>query len=160
MTTKRPLNSENHATYGWGRYAALVGALILSSSAPAGAEGPAAQSSGRLGGIYKVTSSTDPMFPATRTQEYFLDFGRGIQAEKLAGSVAVSQRQNPNVKVRIMVWQYFPERGMIVIGNSTAEGSRDAVVRGVWRMRDTASGVVFERGTYQVVLHRADPKDY
>ena len=60
------------------------------------------QSSGRFGGIYKVTSSNDPLFPATKTREYFLDFGRGIQANKLSGSVAVSMRRNPNVKVRIM----------------------------------------------------------
>jgi len=110
--------------------------------------------------MYKITSSTDPMFPATPTAEFFLDFGRGIQPKKLAGTVAVSMRQNPDVKVRIMVWQYFPDQGTIVIGNSGPEGSRTAVVRGAWRMRDSSNDVVFERGTYRLVLHRADPKDY
>jgi hypothetical protein len=117
-------------------------------------------SSSRFGGIYKVTSSTDPMFPATPTREYFLDFGSGVQAGKPGGNVAVSVRENPRVSVRVMAWQYFPQDGMIVLGNRFAEGSRNAVVRGSWRMRGITNGVIFERGSYQVVLHRADPNDY
>ena len=160
MKTIRQLNSpENPPPTRLGSFAALLGAVILAALATTRADIPD-PSSGQFAGIYKVTSSTDPMFPATRTSEYFLDFGRGIQAGKLSGSVAVSVRQNPNVKVRIMAWQYFPEQGKIAIGNPYAEGSRNAVAKGAWRMRAIASGFVFERGNYQVVLHPADPKDY
>ena len=100
------------------------------------------------------------MFPVTRTREYFLDFGKGIQAGKLSGSVAISMRRNPNVKVRIMAWQYFPKQGSMVIGNPYSEDSRNAVARAVWKMTGGDNGVIFERGSYQVVLHRADPGDY
>jgi hypothetical protein len=134
-------------------------AVFLSVSVAVGADFPD-RPGGRFGGIYKVTSSTDPMFPATGTREYFLDFGRGIQADKLSGSVAVSVRRNPNVQVRIMAWQYFPDQGKIVIGNPYAEGSRKAVAMGAWQMKGIANGVLFERGSYRVVLQRADPDDY
>lgn len=160
MKTKCCLNFPgNHAATKRGWIAALMGAVILSASAPARADIPD-PSSGRFGGIYKVTSSTDPLFPATKTCEYFLDFGRGIQPDKLSGSVAVSERRNPKVKVRIMAWQYFPEQGKIVMGNPFAEGSRNAVAKGAWRMTGITKGVVLDRGNYQIVLHPADPTDY
>lgn len=160
MKTDLHLNPpEMHVVRWLGRFAAILGAVVLSTSATAGTRVPD-PASGRLGGIYKVISSSDPMFPATRTCEYFLDFGRGIQVDKQSGSVAVSERRNPNVRVRIMAWQYFPDQGTIVVGNPYAEGSRNAVIRGAWRMRGISKGVIFERGTYQIVLQRADPKDY
>ena len=138
---------------------ALAGAVMFSAPAVVRAE-TAAPSSGRISGIYKVTSSTDPMFPATQTHEYFLDFGQGRQADKLSGSVAVSLRHNPNVQVRIMAWQYFPDTSMIALGNPFAEGSRNAVVRAAWRMRNVSNGVLLQRGSYQMVLHRPEPGDY
>jgi hypothetical protein len=112
-----------------------------------------------LEGIYKIVSSTDPILPATGRQEIFLDFGRGIQAGRFSGSVAISLRQNPHVKVRIMAWQYFPQHGKLVLGNPCFEGARDAVVRGVWRIRGASGGVIMERDDCLVVLHRADPRD-
>ena len=140
-------------------FTAFAGAVVLFVSAAVGADIPD-RSSGRFEGMYKVTSSTDPMFPVTRTREYFLDFGRGITAGKLGGKVAVSVRRNPHVQVRIMAWQYFPKQGKIVLGNSFAEGSGRAVAKAIWEMRMISRGVVFERGEYRVVLSRADPKDY
>lgn len=137
----------------------LVATVILASSTTARAD-PPESSSGAFGGIYKVVSSNDPIFPATKTREYFLDFGRGIRADSSSGSVAVSMRENPHVKVRIMAWEYFPDQGSILIGNPYAEGSRNAVAIGSWRIRSASKGVIFERGTYQVVLRRADPGDY
>jgi hypothetical protein len=113
----------------------------------------------RLEGIYKVVSSTDPILPATGRQELFLDFGRGIQAGRFSGSVAISLRQNPHVKVRIMAWQYFPQHGKLVLGNPCFEGARDAVARGVWRIRGASGGVIMERDNCLVVLHCADPQD-
>lgn len=142
-----------------GRVSAFMGAVILSTAAMATADIPD-PSAGRFGGLYKVTASTDPMFPATRTNEYFLDFGQGIQAGRASGSVAVSIRRNPHVKVRIMAWQYFPDQGKILIGNPYAEDSRNAVAKGAWRMRGISNGVIFERGSYQIVLQHADPNDY
>lgn len=143
----------------FGRIAAIVGVSILSTSDIAVAD-VADSPAGQFRGIYKVISSNDPIFPATATREYFLDFGKGVEAGKLSGSVAVSMRENPNVKVRIMAWQYFPKQGSIVIGNPFAEGSRQAVAKGIWEMKGAENGVVFKRANYQVVLRRADPNDY
>ncbi len=111
-------------------------------------------------GMYKVASSSDPIFPMESGQEWFLDFGTGIQSGKTSGSVAVSLRQNPHVKVRIMAWQYFPKQEQLLIGNPYSEGSRNAVAKGAWKMSGATKGVLFERGGYKVVLHRADPSDY
>jgi len=160
MKTNRRLSSlENHVASRFGWIATLIAAASLTAAAVSRADATD-PSSGRIGGIYKVASSTDPMFPATRTHEYFLDFGPGVQADKLSGNVAVSLRRNPNVQVRIMAWQYFPEQSAIALGNPFAEGSRNAVVRAAWRMRAIDNGILLKRGDYQVVLHRADPKDY
>jgi hypothetical protein len=137
---------------------ALVGAIIFSVAVTVRAD-VSDTDTGRFGGFYKVVSSTDPSVPATDTHEYFFDFGRGIQAGKLSGSVAMSVRQNPNVQVRMLVWQYFPETGKMVIGNPYAEGSRKAVALGAWQMKGLPNGVLFERGSYQIVLHRADESD-
>ena len=118
------------------------------------------RASGEFSGMYKVASSNDPIFPMQAKQEWFLDFGKGITSGQFSGNVAVSLRQNPNVKVRIMAWQYFPKKGNIMIGNPYSEGSRQAVAKGNWQLRPIAEGVIFQRGNYQVVLHRADPADY
>lgn len=160
MNTKYHLNfPENRTASRLGRIAALVGAVILSLPSQTRADIPDAASN-QFGGIYKVTSSTDPLFPVTRTREYFLDFGKGIQMQKLSGNVAVSERRNPHVRVRIMAWQYFPDQGKIVLGNPFAEGSRNAVAKGTWRMTGISDGFLFERGRYQIILQTADPNDY
>jgi hypothetical protein len=118
------------------------------------------QASGEFRGMYKVSSSTDPVFPIQADKEWFLDFGKGISAGKFSGSVAVSLRQNPNVNVRIMAWQYFPKHGNIMIGNPYAEGSNKAVAKGNWQMTPTSGGFLLQRGPYQFVIRRADPGDY
>lgn len=110
-------------------------------------------------GMYKVAASSDPFFPERQNVEWFLDFGNGT-SEKNNGKVAVSLRQNPNVKVRIMVWQMFPQNSSLVLGNQTGEGSKQAVALADWKVRNHARGIVLERGSYQIVLHRADPADY
>ncbi len=110
--------------------------------------------------MYKIVSSSDPIFPMQARQEWFLDFGKGISSGSFSGSVAVSLRQNPNVKVKIMAWQYFPKQGSLMIGNPYGNGSRNAVARGNWQLRPTSAGIHFERDSYQMVLHRADPRDY
>lgn len=136
----------------------FLGIIILALSLNVRAD-DSSSSSSRFGGLYKVSSSTDPSIPATETLEYFFDFGRVIQAGKLSGNVAISVRQNPDVKVRMMAWQYFPETGKIVIGNRYAEGSRKALALGAWQMKGISNGVLLERGGYQVVLHRAAAGD-
>lgn len=161
MKLQHRLNSpEKQAATGLKWVATLIGAATLAMSATALADIPDAPRSNQFGGIYKVFSSTDPLFPATPTREYFLDFGKGIQMHKFSGNVAVSERRNPKVRVRIMAWQYFPDQGRIVLGNPFAEGSRNAVAKGTWRMRGVSNGFLFERGNYQIVLQTADPKDY
>ncbi|RYD39068.1 MAG: hypothetical protein EOP85_16595 [Verrucomicrobiaceae bacterium] len=139
---------------------ALFGAVAAFAFAPVAHADIPDGSTGTLSGMYKIASSSDPIFPMEAGQEWFLDFGKGISAEKLSGSVAVSLRQNPNVKVRIMAWQYFPQQDKLVIGNTYSEGSRNAVARGIWTMSGAPRGVLFERDTFRVVLHRADPADY
>ncbi len=109
-------------------------------------------------GMYKVVASSDPMFPATGNKEWFLDFG--LEAGKSSGTVAVSLRENPRVRVRIMVWQAFPEQNSLVLGNQTHEGSKSAVAMANWTVQNSPQGLVFNRGTYQVVLHQADASDY
>jgi hypothetical protein len=118
------------------------------------------RSGGEFRGIYKIASSNDPIFPMAAQQEWFLDFGAGIKPGRSGGSVAISLRQNPNVKVRIMAWQYFPQNGQILLGNPFAEGARKAVARGAWDLLVRGDGVIFKRGNYQVIMHRADPADY
>lgn len=138
----------------------LCGLLILMGSPGAGArEAAAPEASGRLAGFYKVVASNDPQFPVTSTREYFLDFGKGVQAKRLSGSVAVSLRENPSVRVRIMAWQFFPKDGTLAIGNPFSEGSDKAVAAGIWKLRTSTKGAVMQRGSYQVVLQRADPEN-
>lgn len=113
-----------------------------------------------LRGMYQVSASNDPLFPMDRRQEWFLDFGKGIHNGISSGKVAVSLRENPNVSVRIMVWQYVPGERALFIGSQAAEGSGRAVTRGVWTL-GTDSGTVFLlRGKCTIVLKRADPSDY
>lgn len=138
----------------------LLAAFVFTVSASVGYADIPDQGSSGFGGIYKIVSSNDPIFPMAQGIEYFMDFGTGIQGQKLSGSVAVSMRQNPNVKVKILSWQYFPKQDRIVIGNPYFAGSRNAVAKGVWKMTGTRKGVLFERGSYQVVIQRADPADY
>ncbi|RYD19415.1 MAG: hypothetical protein EOP88_19080 [Verrucomicrobiaceae bacterium] len=141
-------------------------ALVLSSftffTAPlASADVIPQGGSGEFRGMYKIASSSDPIFPMGSGEEWFLDFGKGIQpGSSSSGSVAVSLRRNPNVKVRIMAWQYFPKQAQILIGNPYSEGSRNAVAKGAWTMSGAKNGVLFERGEFRVVLHRAEPADY
>lgn len=118
------------------------------------------QPSGEFRGMFKISSSTDPLFPIQADKEWFLDFGQGISQGKFSGNVAVSLRQNPNVKVRIMAWQYFPKQGNIMLGNPFAEGSNKAVAKGNWQITPTSEGFLFRRGNHQFVLRRADPRDY
>ncbi len=141
------------------KLATFTSFLILAVSTTTVAGTPVS-SSGNFAGIYKVAASTDPIFPADSNCDYFLDFGTGLQPGKSSGSVAVSQRRNPNVKVRIMSWQYFPDVGRLAIGNPCAEGSRTAVAAAVWRIRLVSNGVVFERGKFRIILNRVDPDDY
>ena len=139
--------------------AAMIGAFTLISTPLSQADVPDGKS-GQFRGMYKIASSSDPIFPMNSGQEWFLDFGKGIQAGTTSGSVAVSLRRNPNVKVRIMAWQYFPKQAQILIGNPYSEGSRNAVAKGSWTMSGATNGVLFEREGFRVVLHRADPSDY
>lgn len=143
----------------------MTGTLSVMVAAAFAALAPFAQADipdhapGELRGLYKVAVSNDPIFPVTAKQEWFLDFGEGITARKMSGNVAVSLRQNPGVRVRIMAWQFFPDKCNLLIGNPFHEGSSQAVARGNWQLRTTRSGAIFERGRYQVVLRKADPAD-
>jgi len=143
-----------------GKFTAILGSVILGLSLQVSHGDIPDQSSGEFRGIYKVTSSTDPAFPTQANREWFLDFGNGISSGKFSGTVAVSLRQNPSVKVRIMVWQYFPKQGRLIIGEQAHEGARTAVALGNWQMAPASRGVTFERENYRVVLHQVDPRDY
>jgi hypothetical protein len=110
--------------------------------------------------MYEVISSTDPIFPMREQRTWFLDFGKGTSSGDHSGTVAISLRQNPNVKSRIMVWQYFPEKGALLIGNQFERGSRKAVAKGVWSVGADENHVVMKRNSASVVLRKANPSDY
>jgi hypothetical protein len=112
-----------------------------------------------LGGYYKIIASSDPLFPGGEGREWFFDFGDGVRHGRSSGTVAVSLRQNPNVRVRLLVWQVFPENGTLVIGNQTEEGGKRAVALARWTIGRTATGVSLQRGNYQVSLQRAAAGD-
>ncbi len=142
------------------KFTALSGVAAMTLVAPLAQADVPESSSGQFKGIYKIASSTDPIFPMNSNQEWFLDFGKGVTAEKMSGKVAVSLRENPKVRIRIMVWQYFPKQGNIMLGNTYSEESNKAVAKADWQLDTTSKGVIFKRGNYQVVMHRADPSDY
>jgi hypothetical protein len=121
-------------------------------------DAPSMRSSG-LGGYYKIVASNDPLFPAGEGREWFFDFGDGVRNGRSSGTVAVSLRQNPNVRVRLLVWQVFPETGTLVIGNQAEEGSKRAVALARWTIARTATGVSLQRGNCQVALRRATAED-
>lgn len=109
--------------------------------------------------MYKITSSNDPVFPDRPGQEWFLDFGEGMTAGASSGTVAVSLRRNPNLQIRILVWEFFPATGTLVIGNQFAEGARGAVALAHWKMRPAGTGLRLQRDSFQVVLHESGPED-
>ncbi len=114
----------------------------------------------QLSGIYKVAASTDPFFPAATDREWFMDFGTGVTSSKTSGNVSVSLRQNPHVKVRLMVWQVFPQTNQLYLGNQFTEGSRQAVAVADWQISNVREGVLLERHGYQIVLRKVDPAEY
>ncbi|MGJ8642504.1 MAG: hypothetical protein ACSHX9_03775 [Luteolibacter sp.] len=116
--------------------------------------------SSHLSGMYEVAQSDDPAFPLGQGREWFLDFGEGTTTGNLSGTVSVSMRQNPNVQVRIMVWQYYPDRGMLVIGNQTAQGAPAAVAKAIWSIQPDSSGFQLARNNQTVILKPASPNDY
>lgn len=113
-----------------------------------------------LSGMYRIAASNDPLFPMGSKQEWFLDFGTGTLDGTTSGKVAVSLRENPNVSVRIMVWQYFPRDNALMIGNQTAEGSARALVRGGWTLSSDSGAIFLLRENATIVMKRADPTDY
>ena len=143
-----------------GRLVAFISAVVLILTPEFASADVLNQPTGEFRGMYKITASSDPLFPIQAGKEWFLDFGNGISQGTFSGNVAVSLRQNPNVKVRIMAWQYFPKQGTIVIGNPYSEGSNKAVAMGNWQMRPTPEGFLFARGNSRIVLRPADPRDY
>jgi hypothetical protein len=69
-------------------------------------------------------------------------------------------RKKPNVKVRIMAWEYFPKQRSLTIGNPFHEGSKKAVAFGSWQLLAASDGIVLERGAYQISLHLLDVTEY
>lgn len=114
----------------------------------------------RLDGMYQVVSSDDPLFPITRGVEWFMDFGKGIHSNTYSGSVAISRRENPDVKVRIMAWQYFPNESALVVGNQFDRGASNAVAQGIWAVIPTTTQIILQRDQFQMVIQRAHPNDY
>lgn len=139
--------------------ACIIAALLLSSHR-SNADIPDPSPRFHLSGMYLVSESSDPMFPMHENREWFLDFGQGTTAGASSGTVAVSLRENPNVQVRIMVWQYFPEQGTLAIGNQTGRASNRAVTRGIWSIGADSQHVVLRRQNANVVLRRTGSNAY
>jgi hypothetical protein len=141
-----------------GRATALVATAAFSMAPVLHADipdKPFAQRSG-LSGYYKVAANTDPFFGSKPDREWFLDFGEGVLAGKTSGSVAVSMRENPNVKVKLLVWQLDPTTRTLIVGAPTEDGSRKAVALAQWQVVPTLNGVTLLRGDYEVSLRRAN----
>lgn len=113
-----------------------------------------------LQGIYKVAASNDPLFPVNRGKEWFLDFGSGLTSTTSSGPLTVSMRRNPDVSVRMMVWQFSRDQSALMIGNQFARGSRQAVAKGVWKVSQTSDGMVLNRNGRQLILFRPEPGEY
>lgn len=137
-----------------GIFAPLIALILL-----LGSPGALASDVSQLSGMYKVVSSSDPVFPESSGREWFLDFGQGIANGRNSGKVAVSLRENPNVRVRILVWQFFPDTGTLKIGNQFAEGARGAVTLADWRISRGQRELYLERDTHRVTLRPAGPAD-
>ncbi|MGC4015030.1 MAG: hypothetical protein QM755_11030 [Luteolibacter sp.] len=133
----------------------LTTAPILRADLPDKPAGPRAS----VSGYFKVVFSTDPLFAMKQDREWFMDFGGGEQAGKHSGSLAVSLRQNPSVRVRMLVWQLYPDSSTLVVGNQTEEGSRKAVMLTNWKVYPNSTGLVLQRGDYQIGLRRADASE-
>ncbi|MBK1880875.1 hypothetical protein JIN85_00530 [Luteolibacter pohnpeiensis] len=132
--------------------------IIISLGILQFAKADAPATSPELSGLYKVTASSDPLFPARQNTDWFLDFGKGVSAGNTSGNVAISMRQNPHVQVRLLVWQLFGSHNLF-IGAQTHEGSRQAVAVANWEVTRQGEALVFQRNSYQVVLKRATELD-
>ena len=148
------------------RFTALVGTMLLAfaSQSVLADDVPdrdrRSANSAQISGIYKVASSNDPFFPIAANREWFMDFGGTETGARTSGNVSVSLRQNPSVKVRIMVWQYFPQTSQLYLGSQFSEGSRQAVALADWQIRNVREGVLLERNGRQIVLRRTAPGEY
>lgn len=158
MNTDKP--SQTNVTNG---YSAVVAALIwvaVAFFAPSAMADIPDRPQTVLQGMYKVETCNDPLFPMGEGREWFLDFGEGMSSGQTSGKVAVSVRQNPNVQVRIMVWQYFPQENALLIGNQFAEASGGAVAKGIWTLESDSGAVVLMAKTCRIMMKPADPNDY
>ena len=142
-------------TFGFVAWTLLIATLSSSARADVPDRPP-----GELFGIYKIASSSDPAFAVKTGEQWFFDFGEGICGGRLNGSVAISLRRNPSVRVDIRVWQYFPKEGSLLIGSPYHEGSKNAVALGNWQVQAVSGGLVLERGKQQILLNRPSPGEY
>ncbi len=113
-----------------------------------------------VSGIYQVVASTDSFFLLENGAEWFLDFGKGMSEGRTAGKVSVALRQNPRVRVRVLVWQVFPEHGRLLLGNQFHEGAGRAVAKADWAISSQRGDVILERNGQRVVLRRPAPDVY
>jgi hypothetical protein len=127
------------------------------SAGLAGAFGQAAPTP-LLRGLYRVMASSDPFFPLESGQEWFVDFGRG--EEEFSGRLALTLRQNPNLRVRLLVWQFSPVSGTLRIGRASARSPRGAVEAASWQLaRGPAGAIQLRRDEHQTTLMPASASD-
>lgn len=138
---------------------ACIGLLV--PAAMAGVPDQRAQSMPVISGVYQIVDGNDPLFPQEPGTEWFFDFGQGMAHGAFHGSVSVSVRQNPSVRVRIMVWQADPGQRRLLLGNTTTEvTSSRAVARADWRVSQRSNRIFLERGDHWLVLQRPAPGVY
>lgn len=113
-----------------------------------------------ISGVYQVVGGNDPLFPQAYGSEWFFDFGPGMNHGAHHGNVTVSLRQNPNVRVRIMTWQAFPNQHRLLLGNAVANQPNGAFARADWQVAPDSDGVVFRRGDHMLILARPAPGVY
>jgi len=135
-----------------------LGLGAAAAQVPGGAAAQVPAAAPLLRGLYRVAASTDGFFPVDGGQEWFLDFGRGT--EPSSGRLALTLRQNPNLRVRLLVWQFTPERATLRIGRESARQPGHALAPTSWQLtRGTAGSLVLRRAEGQTTLVPATPSD-
>lgn len=126
--------------------------LVFFLAASAGAREPAAPTvQPALHGLYRIRSSTDPAFPLDNNQDWFFDFAHG--ADSSSGTLALTLRQNPNLRVRLLVWQFFPDSATLRLGRASARSSHEAITAATWQLaRGAAGSLLLRRGAFQITL--------
>ncbi|MEP2777691.1 MAG: hypothetical protein ABJQ29_09275 [Luteolibacter sp.] len=110
------------------------------------------RSDGYISGTYQISKSSDPVFPIVEGREWFLDFGDGNATGNRSGEVAVSLHENPEVKTRLMTWEYFSDQDILIIREPSDETTTDIPAQTIWTVHSPASDLYLTRNNRTLIL--------